>query len=53
MPNMQGSSAVHLVEEGGKYSSFDKQRQFLMTIRLGKTLTASQKVSLLQTLHRR
>ena len=29
MPNMQGSSTVHLVEEGGKYSSFDKHRQFL------------------------
>ena len=29
MSNMQGSSAVHLVEEGGKYSSFDKHRQFL------------------------
>ena len=29
MPNMQGNSAVHLVEKGGKYSSFDKHRQFL------------------------
>ena len=29
MSNMQGSSAVHLVEEGGKYSSFDKYQQFL------------------------
>ena len=29
MPNMQGNSAIHLVEKGGKYLSFDKHRQFL------------------------
>jgi hypothetical protein len=29
MPSLQGSSQVHLVEKGGKYSSFDKHRQFL------------------------
>ena len=26
---MQGNSAIHLVEKGGKYLSFDKHRQFL------------------------
>ena len=32
MPNIQGNSAIHLVEKGGgKYSSFDKHQQFLPT----------------------
>jgi hypothetical protein len=29
MPRLQGSSQVHLLKNGGKYSSFDKHRQFL------------------------
>jgi hypothetical protein len=29
MPSLQGSSQVHWLKKGGKYSSFDKHRQFL------------------------